>query len=507
VRYLNLVLVLVVAGSGSTFGCGGNSASISASQGGASGEAAGGVSGAGATAGKAGTAGKGGAGAAGSGGSAGGSVGGEGGVGPSGGDAGALGQAGEGGAAGATTQETPTLTVTVSGLPVGQTPNVTITGPASFSQSLSATTTLSDLAAGSYAVAAPASIRVSGTEVDSIYDATITGSPADVEAGATANVTVTYTQRPGTGMLWVTNWVTHNAFGFSADQLATGTPTSNPTVSLGLPDLGNSSPATVSLAFSSTNDAWIGTCKTTQKPQVVGKFSPAKLAASGSPAADVEITLPSTDATYDCASALVFDTSGNLWVGMYRGDILKFSASDLTATGTPTPAVTLTNTTYFDGLVDLAFDTAGDLLVGAYYHPAVSVLSPAQLSASATAIIPSVSISLPAGAGIGGLTIGADGSVWVADYTHSSVMKFNASDFAATGAPTPSVTLTGLGGPEQMAFDNAGNLWVAAFDTSKVYGIAAADLATSGAPTPIATFTGGGSLSETYGVRFSPAAQ
>jgi ligand-binding sensor domain-containing protein len=305
-------------------------------------------------------------------------------------------------------------------------------------------------------------------------------------------------------MLWATNWVTHNAFGFSADALAgTGSQTAAPDVVLNLANVGTNSPPTGALVFSSNNDAWIGTCKNSQKPQVLAKFKPAKLAASGTPAADVQITLPGTDNTYDCASALAFDAGGNLWVGMYRGHILRYNASDLAASGTPTPAVTLTNTTVFNGIADLIFN--GDtLIVGAYYQPKISILSAAQLAASDAALVPAISVTLPAGAGIGGLALGAAGSIWVADYNHSSLLQFGASALTSSGTPAPNVTLTGVPGPEQLSFDKLGNLWVASFDASKVYAFAAADIAASGAPTPLTTFTGDGLLNSTYALRFSP---
>lgn len=90
---------------------------------------------------------------------------------------------------GPTTPPTPTngsLAVTISGLPTGTTGTVTVTGPSNFTQTLTATQTLS-VAPGSYTVAAAQ--VTSGT---TRYNATITGSPATVTSNATANVTVAY---------------------------------------------------------------------------------------------------------------------------------------------------------------------------------------------------------------------------------------------------------------------------------------------------------------------------
>lgn len=83
--------------------------------------------------------------------------------------------------------EAGTLAVTVSGLPDGVAAGVSVSGPGGYSRSLTASGTLAELAPGSYTVtAAPAT---SGTDS---YEATVTGSPAAVTAGATASVTVTY---------------------------------------------------------------------------------------------------------------------------------------------------------------------------------------------------------------------------------------------------------------------------------------------------------------------------
>ncbi|WP_053334092.1 hypothetical protein [Gemmatimonas phototrophica] len=78
------------------------------------------------------------------------------------------------------------LAITVSGLPTGTNAAVTVTGPNSFSQTATGTTTLS-VVPGSYTVAAA---QVTSNNVR--YNATITGSPATVASSQTATVTVAY---------------------------------------------------------------------------------------------------------------------------------------------------------------------------------------------------------------------------------------------------------------------------------------------------------------------------
>lgn len=78
------------------------------------------------------------------------------------------------------------LVVTISGLPTGANASVTVTGPNGFSQTLTATQTLS-VDAGSYTVAA-----AQVTAGPNRYDGTVSGSPATVASAATATALVTY---------------------------------------------------------------------------------------------------------------------------------------------------------------------------------------------------------------------------------------------------------------------------------------------------------------------------
>ncbi len=88
--------------------------------------------------------------------------------------------------AGPVTPANGTLSVTVSGLPAGVNAAVTVTGPSSYSQSPTASSTYS-VAPGTYTVAAA---QVTSNNVR--YNAAITGSPATVVSNATATAAVTY---------------------------------------------------------------------------------------------------------------------------------------------------------------------------------------------------------------------------------------------------------------------------------------------------------------------------
>ena len=80
------------------------------------------------------------------------------------------------------------LEVNIIGLPNGVAADVTVTGPDAFNQSVSSSTTLSNLTPGSYDVTA-ANVTNGGT-----FNPAISGSPAAVTAGNTSAVSVVYTE-------------------------------------------------------------------------------------------------------------------------------------------------------------------------------------------------------------------------------------------------------------------------------------------------------------------------
>lgn len=79
------------------------------------------------------------------------------------------------------------LEVTITGLPGGVDAAVTVTGPAEYNETLTASKTLTQLAAGSYTVTA-GNVSVAGELLGTV----VTGSPAAVLPGATAAATVRY---------------------------------------------------------------------------------------------------------------------------------------------------------------------------------------------------------------------------------------------------------------------------------------------------------------------------
>ena len=94
-------------------------------------------------------------------------------------------------AAVAYTSQAGSLTLTVAGLPSGASGDMTLTGPNSYSRALTATTSLTGLAAGSYTL----SVRNVRTSAGT-YAGTPASAAVTITAGGTASQTVTYAALP-----------------------------------------------------------------------------------------------------------------------------------------------------------------------------------------------------------------------------------------------------------------------------------------------------------------------
>ena len=247
---------------------------------------------------------------------------------------------------------TGSLTVTITA-PAGVTPTVTVSGPGGYQQSLSATQTLSGLAPGSYTVTA-ASVTVANPIVAAVYDATVTGGPATVTAGATAAASVSYAARPGTGALWVVTlgdlFSSSRVVEFAASQLAAS---GSPTPAVTLSATGGSLNRPGLLAFDASGNLWVANGGN----HTVVEFAASQLGASGSPTPTV--TVSATSGSLNNPAGLAFDASGNLWVANAgtSNTVVEFVASQLAASGSPTPTVTVSTTIGSLTLpIGLAFD-------------------------------------------------------------------------------------------------------------------------------------------------------
>jgi sugar lactone lactonase YvrE len=395
------------------------------------------------------------------------------------------------------------LTVTITA-PTGVTPNVTVTGPDGYTKALTATATLSGLTPGSYVVAA-ASVTTTNAIVGILIAATVSGSPATVAAsGNAAAATVTYSQRPGSGGLWIANLgASKSAVQYTAAQLASTTSAAAATT------IGTGTDENMGAAFDANGNLWL----THFGANTVAEYSASQLNASGAPTPAV--TLSANAESLSDPAGLAFDSSGNLWiVNASTATVVEFTASQLASTGSPTPAVTISaSSASLDEPIGIAFDASGNLWVS-NIGGSIVAFTPSQVAASG-APTPTVILTAAAGSINGPLMIAFDasGKLWVAngDHGQNTVVAFSPSQLTTTGSPTPVVTLSAnagsLNGPAGLAFDASGSLWVSNLDGTSptVVGFTASQIATSGSPTPNVTVTSS-SLSEPFGLAFDPHA-
>jgi hypothetical protein len=423
-------------------------------------------------------------------------AGGTGGTGATGGTGGDPGEAGSGGEMGAAGSGPGSLRVLVSKPGGGSSVSVSISGPNGFARTTGSSVSYPEVDPGEYAVTATSS-RVSGAVVDTIYDAVITGSPADVRSGLLSTVSVVYpVPRAGTGRLWTTDVGYGKVSGFDASRLEAASDDPGDLV-ITIPGATRIASA---IAFDTAGNAWVGDCGTGEGRGSVVKIPLSALGGTGALTANPTVTLGAPDYTWSrCVLSIDFDLEGSMYVTYNHNTVAKFTVDQLETSASPSVPAVYVRSNVFTSLQDATFDDDGNLWVSAYASDRVSKLTPSQLQTTSEAVTPAVSWTITDPEG---LAIGPDGNLWVATYSDSHVRAY---DPAATSIPTPSrdITLPAGFGPFQMAFDESGNLWVASYNFGTLIRINAADLTSDGPKTPAFEFTNTGMLNAT-GVVFNP---
>ncbi len=309
----------------------------------------------------------------------------------------------------------------------------------------------------------------------------------------------------GSIVLWVANTgltKTGNAtnaanansiLGYTATQIATGT-TAAPAVTL-ITNSGNGG-----IALDAAGNLWV----TEPSNNSIAEYTAAQIKASGQPKPNVVISADA-NASLDSPEALAMDGSGNLWVansapaGSGANTVVEFTTSQLSASGSPTPAVRLVpNAGSINNPQGIAFDSLGNLWLSD--SGAVKEFSTTQLAASGAAV-PAVTIGddgLGSLNGPEGITFDAQGNLWVAVFFSNLVVGYSSSQLATSGNPVPAVIVrsgdqSALNNPCGLAFDATGNLWVSNLTTSWLLKFVAKQLTSPSSPKPV-VFVAGGSL-------------
>lgn len=394
------------------------------------------------------------------------------------------------------------LDVTLSGLGGGA-GDVLVTGPNGFSQHLTQTTHLSNLAPGTYAFDAGEG-RIPGELVDTLADPTIpTAVTVSANADAGASVEIAYTGRIGTGELWVPTMLgSVGGYAPSVIRGDGGMPEAQVRLDTRLLDGGITDAEGV--AFDRAGRMWV--FNSNEEPALRG-FLPSQLGASSD--AGQAITLSSTSVTLDGGdtvnslsgpAAMIFDAQGNLWVADSQNNaIVKFGKSQLEASGSPVP-----ETLWMGGAVNspagLAFDHAGNLWISQCNAGAALMEIAAADLGSATLPAPAVTLTTDGGEAFGcteNIAIDAQDRLWATNCSgFSDIYAVSPANRASSGTLVADVVLSNVhdggqeafGCPTGIAFDNQGSAWVSNFQLSSSVStlsqITAGQLASSGEVQP-----------------------
>jgi sugar lactone lactonase YvrE len=393
-----------------------------------------------------------------------------------------------------TSPSTGSLAVTIT--PVsGVTPSVVVTGPGGFSQTLSATQTLNGLATGAYTVTAVTGVS-SAPVVSIAYAGTVTGNPVAVTAGHQAVATVTYGTRPGSGGLWIVGGtndgpnVDNAAFEYTAAQLQTSA-TAAPAVQLNFPQTAGGNIDASGAAIDHAGNLWV----VNDNSNTVVEYTAAELASSGTPTPAVTLSLGGADVF---AFGIAFDAQGDLWIANNGAcTIVEFTPSQLTTSGSPTPAVTITDGQPFTNEpIALAFDAHGNLWVANNASSQVIEYSASQLTTSGS---PTPAVTLTGAAILEPLDVAFDsaGNLWVSNSAYFTnpdstypqaagrIVEYAAATLGASGSPTPATVInlpvrSFSPNPVGLAFDNSGNLWYADVYNSRIGEYSTTQLASGG---------------------------
>ena len=312
-------------------------------------------------------------------------------------------------AAVAYTSQAGSLTLTVAGLPSGASGDMTLTGPNSYSRALTATTSLTGLAAGSYTLTVRNVRTSAGT-----YAGTPASAAVTITAGGTASQTVTYAALPAVVKVPVT-----------------GVPSgAQAAITLTSPSGGTSSVTATTTNTSAATGRW--------------RLAAASITSGGhgyapSPASYDQTVLAGDTLNFPVAYALATGAIATSVSGLPNG----VNAS-LTITGPNSFSQTVTATQTITGLVPGTYTvTAAAVTSGGVSYAPTPATRTVTVTASLTAQAAAVSYASQAGSfalTVSGLPSGASGDVTLTG--PSSYSKALTATTTLTGLAAGSYTLT-----------------------------------------------------------------
>jgi hypothetical protein len=238
----------------------------------------------------------------------------------------------------------------------------------------------------------------------------------------------------------VANEFTSDFFEFTRAQLATTNPVPDVTIFA----YGGALASPFGMAFDQTGDLWVASNALSK----IYEYTKSQLTRSGAPTPAITISdVPSTP-----IFGVAFDGSGDLWVSTINS-FVEFSKAEL-ATADPAPTVTISSS----GGAEPVFDRSGDLWSATGGGPScygtpctneVVEFTRSELSTSGSPT-PSVTITStkpgsPTGSLYGpySLAFTSSGDLWVENFYNNTTIEFGKAQLSSSGSPTPLRTITG----------------------------------------------------------------
>jgi sugar lactone lactonase YvrE len=252
--------------------------------------------------------------------------------------------------------------------------------------------------------------------------------------------------------LWVINYEDSSIDEFTPSQLKVLATTSDPTPAAVITSSSSFSEAE-GCALDKRGNLWVADAIR----QSVNEISASQLAAGTADLTPAVVIADTTDFTGpDQPQFLAFDKSGNLWVSdIVSSQVIEFSAGQLSSSGDKAAMVVLTDngSGSLSGPGEMAFDRKGNLWVTNYDNGTVVMFQKSDLASSGS---PTPKITLADSSGSldspSGLGFTGNGPMWVANIKTGTISKFLPKQRKRSGTPIPRVTLQGFSQPYQITF-------------------------------------------------------
>jgi sugar lactone lactonase YvrE len=339
------------------------------------------------------------------------------------------------------------------------TPSVKVIGKSN-SYNMSSTDTLKGISAGTYKIEANRVDQNSagGDLVGKSYGILKPVQQITLNEGETKVVNINYSELPASGKLWVSD---DNGSRLLAFDKAVLTSPGSPAASIKI-QFNYEGPR--GIAFDKYGDLWVAGFSKNH----IFAFTPGQL--SGNVSASPLITL--TDNSISGPNGLIFDASGNLWISNWTsGSIIEYSSDSLSnilvksGSVSAAPDVQI-NSAKLKEPQYMTFDSYGNLWVAGQdptsFKGEILKFSPSSLSSSGT-VSPSIVItesSQPTLINVTALAFDKSGNLWGTD--GNSFFRFSANQLTMSGAVIPQL-YRGVPAPALLiglAFDSQANLWL-----------------------------------------------